>query len=62
MIAIIGDYTRLAYVIDAGSYSKIRKRHCLPFEIKYTYNKFKWSTWAIEKVPGLIGINSSLLN
>jgi hypothetical protein len=42
-------------IIDAGSFCVIRKKPGHPLELRYCYEKYSWSMYAISDIPGLNG-------
>ena len=56
----IGDGGPIACIIDAGSYSKIRKPEFGVLQLYFCYELYAWNSLAIKDVPGLGFIDPSL--
>ena len=55
MLERIGHVRGSGCIIDAGSFCAIRKKPGHPLELRYCYEKYSWSMYAISDIPGLDG-------
>ena len=60
VLDIIGDSGPISCIIDAWSYSKIRKPEYSGLQLYFCYELYGWSCHAIKDVPGLGHVDSSL--
>ena len=60
VLALIGDDGPIACIIDAGSYSKIRKPEYGGLQLYFCYELYVWNSHAIKDVRGISFMDPSL--